>query len=279
VSTELPPTSSTEENDFRIGPYRVLRHVAQGGMGAVYRVEDPESGDHFAMKLASTSGIEDERFARIHQVLRQFDHPGIVRSRACGCTEDGRTYHLLDFVGGSPAQVFAKSMGVPGTAERTTAVITVAIHLAEALAFLHEQGVIHRDVKSANVMVRDDRSACLIDFGSSVMPGLPATPGHFVGTYTYASPEQIQGQVVDARTDIYAMGILLYRMLAGRRPFSADDKAALIEQHLHQIPVPVDQYVEGVPTKVVQLLNRMLEKDRTNRPQSAIAVADTLRQS
>ena len=279
MSTSLPPDSFNEENDFRIGSYRVLRHVAQGGMGAVYRVEDPKSGDHFAMKLAATSGIEDERFSRIHQVLQQFDHPGIVRSRAYGRTDDGRTYHLLDFVGGSPAQVFAKSMGIPGTTERTTAVITVAIHLAEALAYLHEHDVIHRDVKSANVMVRDDRSACLIDFGSAVMPGLPATPGHFVGTYTYASPEQIQGRPVDGRTDIYAMGILLFRMLAGKRPFRADDKRHLIEQHLHEPPPALDHYVGGIPTTVVTLIQGMLQKRAEDRPQSAREVSAILRKS
>jgi serine/threonine-protein kinase len=248
-------------------------------MGAVYRVEDPESGDHFAMKLASTSGIEDDRFSRIHQVLRQFEHPGIVRSRASGQTNDGRTYHLLDFVGGSPAQVFAKSLGVPGTPERTTAVITVAIHLAEALAYLHEQDVFHRDVKSANVLVRDDRSACLIDFGSAIMPGLPPTPGHFVGTYTYASPEQIQGRTIDGRADIYSMGILLFRMLAGKRPFRADDKRLLIEQHLHEAPPSVDQYVSGIPTTVVSLIEQMLQKDANDRPQTAQEVSEFLRKA
>ena len=271
--------TSNPESDFRIGDYRVLRHVAQGGMGAVYRVEDPDTGEHYAMKLAATTGAEDERFLKIHRMLRQLDHPGVIRSIRCGTTDDGRTYHLFPFVGGSPAQVFAKSMGVPGTHERTTAVITVGIHLAEALSYLHEHDIIHRDVKSANVMVREDRRACLIDFGSAIMPGLPPQSGHFVGTYTYASPEQIQCQPLDGRTDIYAMGVLLFRMLAGRRPFVADDTNALVEQHLHEIPVPVDQYADGIPTSVVQLIQKMLEKNRENRPQTARQVAELLRQS
>ena len=270
---------SNTENDFHIGEYRVLRHVAQGGTGAVYRVEDPNTGEHYAMKLASSTGTEDARFLRIHQVLRQFDHPGVIRSIRCGTTDDGRTYHLFPFVGGSPAQVFAKSMGIPGTHERTTAVITVAIHLAEALSYLHEHEVIHRDVKSANVMVRNDKRACLIDFGSAIMPGVPPQPGHFVGTYTYASPEQIQCHALDGRTDIYAMGILLFRMLVGRRPFTADNTQQLIEQHLHEIPVSVDQYVDGIPNRVVELIQGMLEKNRDNRPQTARQVAEILRQS
>jgi len=248
-------------------------------MGAVYRVEDPDSGAQYAMKLASTTGTEDDRFLLIHQMLKQLDHPGVIRSIRCGRTEDGRTYHIFPFVGGTPAQVFAKSMGVPGTHERTTAVITVAIHLAEALSYLHEHDVIHRDIKSANVMVREDKTACLIDFGSAIMPGLPPQPGHFVGTYTYASPEQIRCRPLDGRTDIYAMGILLFRMLAGRRPFVADDKSLLIEQHLSEVPVTVDQYVSGVPSSVVRLIQAMLEKDRGHRPSSAREVAERLRQA
>ncbi len=267
------------ESDFRIGDYRVLRHVAQGGMGAVYRVEDPKTGEHYAMKLASTTGIEDDHFSHIHQVLRQLDHPGVIQSVRCGKTEDGRTFLLFPFVGGTPAQVFAKSIGVPGSPDRTTAVITVGIHLAEALAYLHEHDVIHRDVKSANVMVRDDKSACLIDFGSAIMPGIPPVPGRFVGTYTYASPEQIQGHEVDGRTDIYAMGVLLFRMLAGRRPFVADDKSILIEQHLHETAPSLEQWVNGVPSNVVQLIQRMLEKSREDRPQTADEVAAILRKS
>ena len=186
---------SNIESDFRIGEYRVLRHVAQGGTGAVYRVEDPKTGEHYAMKLASTTGAEDGRFFQIHETLRQLDHPGVIRSIRCGTTDDGRTYHLFPFVGGNPAQVFAKSMGIPGTHERTTAVITVAIHLAEALSYLHEHDIIHRDVKSANVMVREDRRACLIDFGSAIMPGLPPQPGHFIGTYTYAVGKRVASNI------------------------------------------------------------------------------------
>ncbi len=275
MSTDPP----NPESDFRIGEYRVLRHVAQGGLGAVYQVEDPETGAQYAMKLASTSGTEDDRFFQIHQIFKQLDHPGIIRSIRCGTTEDGRTYQLFPFVGGTPAQVFAKSMGVPGTPARTTAVITVAIHLAEALSYLHQHDVIHRDVKSANVMVREDKTACLIDFGSAIMPGLPPQPGHFVGTYTYAPPEQIQCHPLDGRSDIYAMGILLFRMLAGRRPFVSDDKSRVVEQHLHEIPVPVDQYVGGVPATVVQLIQRMLEKKREDRPQTAKDVDHWLRQA
>lgn len=266
------------ESDFRIGPYRVLRHVAQGGMGAVYRVEDTDSGAHYAMKLAATNRNEAQHFALIHKHLSVIEHPGIVRSHRCGITEDGRHYMLFDFIGGSPSQVFAKSMGVPGTPARTTAVITVAIHLAEALDCLHERNIIHRDVKSANVLVRNDRSACLIDFDSAIMPGAPQTSGRFVGTYTYAPPEQIRGDSVDARSDVYAMGILLFRMLSGKRPFEGETPQDVMAQHLHRMPEPLDRWIPDAPPRVVRLIASMLEKDPRDRPASAKSVADMLRQ-
>jgi len=275
----VSPEAPHSESNFQIGNYRVLRHVAQGGMGAVYRVEDPKTGEHFAMKLAAMDSREGDRFKQIHHVLGHFDHPGVIRSMGCGQTDDGRTYQLFQFVGGSPAQVFAKSMGKPGAVARTTAVVTVAIHLAEALQYLHDHDVIHRDVKSANVIVREDKSACLIDFGSAIMPGLPASPGHFIGTYTYASPEQILGQAVDGRTDVYAMGVLLFRMLTGRKPFNATDANILVDQHLHERPKSVDSWVTDVPHEIVQLVQAMLEKAPENRPSKAKEVASILRRA
>ncbi len=275
----MTETAPPVQGDFRIGPYRVLRHVAQGGMGAVYRVEDDATGDHYAMKLAATNRDERERFARIHDTLSALDHPGIVRSHRCGTTPDGRSYMLFDYVGGTPSQVFAKSMGSPGSPTRTAAVVTVGIHLAEALHYLHCHDIIHRDVKSANVLVRTDRSACLIDFDSAVMPGLPAAHGRFVGTYTYAAPEQIRGQAVDARSDIYAMGVLLFRMLSGVRPFEDKEPKSLIEKHLNHPPPGLDKVVDDMPPRVVRLVASMLAKEPGERPSTAAAVAEMLRQA
>ena len=271
--------SATNDVDFRIGPYRVVRHVAQGGMGAVYQVEEPNTGRHYALKLAANRLRDEDRFGRIHRALSVLDHPGIMRSRRCGTTSDGRRYMLFDFVSGAPAQVFSKSMGAPGTVNRTAAVVTVGIHLGEALEYLHRNRIVHRDVKSANVLVRADRSACLIDFDSAVMPGLPAEAGRFVGTYSYAPPEQLQGQPIDARSDVYAMGVLLFRMLSGVRPFNGATHQDIIHQHLHTPPPALDRIVHGLPPSVVALVDAMLEKRPDDRPQSAEEVADRLRKA
>ena len=272
-------TKAPNESDFKIGPYRVIRHIAQGGMGAVYEVEDPDRNGRYALKLGANMGARESKLFEIHRVLNSIPHPGIVTSHAVGRTPDGRSFQLLDLIQGYPAQVFAKGMGIPGTEPRSTAVITVAIHLAEAIAHLHKHNIIHRDIKSANVMVREDKSACLIDFGAAILPDQSPRLDHFVGTYSYAPPEQIQGRHVDGRADIYAMGVLLYRMLSGRRPFEAETTEALIDLHLYSKPTDLDAYVRDVPRQVRELAMSMMEKRAEDRPQSADEVARTLRQA
>ena len=272
-------TNPPDDREFKIGPYRVLRHIAQGGMGAVYEVEDPDRPGRYALKLASQAKSENSKLFELHRALSSIPHPGIVTSHAIGTTQDGRCFQLLDLIDGQPAQVFAKSMGTPGSTARTTAVITLAIHLADAVAHLHEHNIIHRDIKSANVMVRKNQSACLIDFDAAILPGQPVRHGHFVGTYSYAPPEQIRGEAIDGRADIYSMGVLLYRMLSGRRPFEADTTEALIEQQLYDRPRLLDVQVQDIPDQVVELTMGMLEKEPEHRPQSASEVAQTLRQA
>ncbi len=272
-------TTPPQDAEFKIGPYAVIRHIAQGGMGAVYEVEHPEKAGRFALKLGRSEVQGDASMFEVHRVLSSIPHPGVVTSHAVGTTPDGRSFQLLDLIDGHPAQVFAKSMGTPGTNTRTTAVITVAIHVSEALEHLHKNKIIHRDIKSANVMVRSDKSACLIDFGSAILPGRSSNPGHFVGTYTYAPPEQIRGERLDNRTDLYAMGVLLYRMLTGKRPFQADSTEALIQKHLHQSPISPDQLTQGIPNQVTQVIMAMLEKRPEHRPETAHIVSQTLRQA
>jgi serine/threonine protein kinase len=272
-------TQASDDSDFRIGPYRVLRHIAQGGMGAVYEVEDPSAPGRFALKLGANDGGQDPKLFQIHRALSSIPHPGIIACHAVGTTPDGRSFQLLDLIEGQPAQVFAKAMGAPGSPPRTTAVITLAIHLAEALAHLHKHDIIHRDIKSANVMVRADQTACLIDFGAAILPGLPARLGHFVGTYSYAAPEQIKGEAIDQRADIYAMGVLIYRMLSGRRPFEAETTEALIDLKLNTQAPRLDAQLKDIPPQVVALTMSMLETSPDSRPRSAGEVAQALRQA
>jgi serine/threonine protein kinase len=272
--------SDSAAGNYTIGPYPVVRHLAQGGMASIYTVECPETGELRAMKLAATVDAKVSGFHDIYTTLSRLDHPNLIPIRSFGETEDGRPYIIFDLFEGLPAQVAARGSGKPGHPSRTAGVITVGIQLAEVLDYLHTHDVIHRDIKSANVLVAMDQSMRLIDFGSAVLPGAEQSEsGIFVGTYTYAPPEQIRGEAVDGRADIYAMGILLYRLLSGVRPFHADDPAELARLHLEATAIPLSRRLTDVPMNVCELVTAMLAKNPDDRPAQARDVADALRES
>ena len=227
-------TQTPADHDFKIGPYRVIRHIAQGGMGAVYEVEDPARSGRYALKLAAQASKESSKFFEIHRVLSSAPHPGIVTSHAIGTTQDGRSFQL--WTSSTDSRPSSRRPWVTWYSGANDRRRDSGHPPREVVAHLHAHGIIHRDIKSANVMVRTDQSACLIDFDSAILPESPPTLGHFVGTYSYAPPEQIRGEAVDGRADIYAMGVLLYRMLCGRRPFEAETTEALIDQQLYARP-------------------------------------------
>ena len=268
----------TGPSTYTIGSYEVVRHIAQGNDSAVYEVRCPETGEPRAMKLAS---IRDSRFRRLQRTfsaLNRLSHPNIIRVHELGTTEDGRPYLIFDFINGMPAQVYAKSLGPAGTKQRTDAVITIGIQLAGALDYLHDHQMIHRDIKSANVLVEPDTRTRLIDFGSALMPGATQPPeAEFIGTYTYAPPEQIKGHPVSPESDIYAMGVLMYRLFSGVRPFRADSVRELARMHLEERAIPLIERVPGMPASISELVDHMMAKERSHRPRKARAVADALR--
>ncbi len=261
-----------------IGPYTVVRHIAQGSDSAIYEVVCPETGEPRAMKLVSRRDIRFHRLQRTFMALNRLSHPHIIRVHELSTAEDGRPYLILDLVNGVPAQVFAKSVGKAGTPARTEAVITIGIQLADALAYLHGYNMVHRDVKSANVLVEPGPRIRLVDFGSALMPGAtqPAD-AEFIGTYTYAPPEQIVGHPVSPESDIYAMGVLLYRLLSGVRPFQADSTEELTRMHLEDTAVPLGDRVRDLPPHVAPLVAQMMAKRRSDRPRRASEVAAALR--
>jgi len=271
--------TQTGPSSYTLGPYEVVRHIAQGGGAAIYEVLCPDTGEHRAMKLAARPDAQMRRLQRTFELLDRLSHPNVIGVHNLGATEDGRPYIIFDLVNGVPAQVFAKSVGRPGHPDRTASIITIAIQLADALQYLHAHDIIHRDIKSANVLVAPDLRVRLIDFGSALMPGVTQPPeAEFIGTYTYAPPEQIKGHPVSAQSDLYAMGVLLYRLLSGVRPFSADSSEEMARMHLEETPVPLDARQPSIPAHLSILIAQMMEKDRSARPRSAREVAATLRE-
>lgn len=278
----MPSASNStpaEECPERLGPYRVVRHVARGGMAAVFEVEEPETGRRLALKLLQARGRSDRRFEREYLALTRLDHPNIVRVFRFGRDQDERPYLTLELLDGDAAQVHVKRRGRPGAPERTSEACRVAQEVAQALDYLHAQGIVHRDLKSSNVVVRKDGRVKLLDFGTVRVDedDEPITRhGEFVGTFAYAAPEQIQGRSVDARADLYALGVLLYRLVTGRRPFEADTPEALSKLHLEVAPRHPSELVPGLDPDLCELILELLSKRPDERPVSAAEVAERL---
>ncbi|MCP4915648.1 MAG: protein kinase [Proteobacteria bacterium] len=262
-----------------IGPYRVLRPLAQGGMAAVFEVEDPNTREHLALKLLTHRGLAMPRFAREFRALTRLDHPNIVRVYRFGVHESA-PYLTMELLDGLPVQAYAKSISRPGKPQRTREVLRIIACVADALEYLHNRGIVHRDLKSANILVLHDRRVKLLDFGTAriVTNSENITRhGEFVGTFAYASPEQITGGTVDARSDLYSLGALLYRLCTGKRVFEADTPHKLARMHVEKAPRPPRELVPALPQAVESLILRMLEKDPARRPSSARQVAQAIR--
>ncbi len=262
--------SRTIANRFVIAdPERDL--LGHGGMGDVFRAIDTQTGETVAVKalspdvLARDPGLL-ERFLREGEVLRRLNHPNIVHMVAA-CEEAGRHYLVMEYVsGGSLEGLLQKRGGLP-----VVRTVEIGLDLADALTRAHRLGIIHRDLKPANVLLAPDGTPRLADFGiAHVANGLHLTQtGVLIGTVDYLSPEACQGEPLDERADIWAFGAMLYEMLSGHVPFAGQTLAARLTAILTQ-PVPhLAQAASGIPDALVDLVSRMLEKDRCRRIPSA----------
>lgn len=268
-----------EEPPRLIGPYRVLRAVAEGGMASVYAVQDPEDGRVYAAKVLRASRHGALRFGREFRALTRLDHPDVVKVYRYGLTTTGDPYLVMELLDGEPAQAHVKGIGKPGDPARTAESLRILARVAGALDYLHGHGIIHRDLKSTNVLVLADGRVKVLDFGTARLVHLAESltdPGEFVGTFQYASPEQLTGGGVDARSDLYGLGILAYRLLTGRRPIEGDTPDALARAHLTQVVPPPGELVPGLPAEVSALVSWLLAKHREQRPASARVVLERL---
>jgi serine/threonine protein kinase/tetratricopeptide (TPR) repeat protein len=250
--------------------------LGRGGMGEVYRATDAHTGELVAVKaldpgvVARDPGIL-ERFVREGEALRQLDHPNIVRMIAAVEDED-RHYLVMEYVaGGSLHDLLdttrpdrsarpVRSLSVPR-------VLEIALDLADALTRAHRLGIIHRDLKPANVLLAEDGTPRLTDFGIAYMADTPrlTQTGILMGTVDYLSPEACEGEPIDERGDIWSFGVMLYEMLSGERPFGGKSLSATLTAILTQ-PLPdLAQRCPDAPEALVDLVYRMLEKDRRQR--------------
>lgn len=254
-----------------IGPYKILRRLGKGGMAQVYVAQDSTTGEEHALKIMAMGSAHANRFNQEYEALTRLNHPGIVRVYQYGLHERA-PWFSMELIAGEPLQVWMKRVGRPGTPARTHEVMRAGAFLADAVTYVHSRGLIHRDLKGNNVLMLPDGRVKLLDFGTAhIRDGLRqlTKPGEFIGTLAYASPEQFRGTAVDHRVDVYALGVLLYRMVTGHRPFSADDPASLARLIARADPKPPRELVPDIPAGLEELILALLAKNPDDRPQSA----------
>jgi CheY-like chemotaxis protein/predicted Ser/Thr protein kinase len=261
------------------GRYEVIEELGKGGMGSVYRVLDTQVGEEVAVKLLHPEIATDpdvvERFRNEVRLARKITHPNV--GRIFDLHDDaGTPYISMEYVPGEDLQSLIRRGG-PLTVSNA---VGIAGQLAEGLAAAHQLGVVHRDLKPQNIMIDQNGHARIMDFGiarAQKSDGLTQT-GTIIGTPEYMAPEQLEGETVDFRTDIYALGVVLYESLTGRVPFKGTTFLGVALKHKTERPLDPRELNPKVPEPLNGLIMRCLEKDRAARFQNAGEVRDILRQ-
>ncbi len=257
--------------------YKLADFIGQGGMSLVYRAVDIRTGHSVAVKILKSEYNSDkeflERFQREAQAASLMSHHNIVNLLDVGMEGEHR-YLVLEYVSGNTLKEIIRQKGRMST----NTAIQVAIRILSALQHAHDNGIIHRDIKPQNVLVHSDGHVKVADFGIARMTNaFTISKGDtVVGSVHYSSPEQASGTVVDATSDIYSTGVVLYEMLTGQVPFSGDTPVAVAMQHIKATPPPIEEFNPDVPPAVVAVVMKAMEKSPKKRYQSAREMADAL---
>lgn len=252
--------------------YEIVAQLGRGAFSQVYEARDERTGRPVVLKCPDPALLGDqstfERFRREIAIGRMLDHPNIQRALDGGETRSV-PYLVLEYVDGERFRDYLERHGRL-TAEQA---VGFAKQIASALEYAHAQRIYHRDLKPENVLITTDGQLKIIDFGIAYLQGARRLTWKWlsttVGTPDYMSPEQVQGGRGDARSDIYALGIMLYEMLAGRTPYPGDNAFAVMEQHLRGRPTPPSRFDRAVPPGLDGIVLKAIRKDPLERYQSA----------
>ena len=268
------------EKGAKLGNYEILSSIGKGGMGEVFLAKDTRLDRRVALKILPPEFAADldrmNRFVREAKSASALNHPNIITIHEINKSE-GTHFIATEFIDGKTLNEYAKANRLD-----LKSVLEIAIQIASALDEAHSAGIVHRDIKPDNVMIRSNGLVKILDFGiaklsenapagvssedaTAIKPN-PTSPGMIIGTANYMSPEQAKGQAVDARTDIFSFGVVLYEMIAGRLPFAGEAPMEIIAAIINKEPKPLNS--AGVPPEIERIAGRALRKDRNERYQT-----------
>lgn len=257
----------------KIKQYRIDAHIDRGGMADVYLAFDENLHRRVALKIMLPAFAHDrqfvERFWREARTAAGLDHPNIVQVYEIDSTPDQRPYIAMQYIEGGSLKDRLLALG-EGAMPVDTA-LTILRQVALALGLAHDAHIVHRDIKPSNILLRPDGTPVLVDLGIAAVqvgPKLTQT-GTLIGTPHYMSPEQVSGSMIDGRSDLYSLGIVLYEMLCGTRPFEATDSLAILHKHVYETPEPLPNRRAGLTQQTYRLVDICLQKDPDQRYQTA----------